>query len=218
MKKQLITLMTLVAVACTPLFAQTTASAPRTKIGYTNVDFILGQLPESKKIENELSITKAQLDKALQDKYKEFQEKLDNYNKNGTGMADVIKADKEKELQGLQTATQELQRNSETSLQTKYQQLIEPVLLKINNAIKSVGEANGFLYILNSDAGQNTTPILLYVGSEENNVSDLVFKELGVDPTKVAPEMPAAPSTAPKAAPKAAPSTVPKAGTTPPKK
>jgi len=215
MKKQLITLMMLVAMACTPLFAQTTASAPRTKIGYTNVDFILGQLPESKKIENELSITKAQLDKALQDKYKEFQEKLDNYNKNGTSMADVIRADKEKELQSLQTSTQELQRNSETSLQTKYQQLIEPVLLKINNAIKAVGEANGFLYILNSDAGQNTTPILLYVGSEENNVSDLVFKELGVDPTKVvAPETPAAPSPAPKAAP----STVPKAGTTPPKK
>ncbi len=205
MKKQLITLMLLFAVACTPLFAQTTASAP-TKIGYTNVDFILGQLPEAKKIENELSITKAQLDKALQDKYKEFQEKLDNYNKNAAGMADVIKADKEKELQGLQTSIQELQRNSETSLQNKYQQLIEPVLLKINTAIKAVGEANNYLYILNSDAGQNTTPILLFVGSEENNVSDLVFKELGVDPAKVAPETPTSPSTAPKA------------GTTPPKK
>ena len=213
MKKQLITLMMLFAVACTPLFAQTTASAPRTKIGYTNVDFILGQLPEAKKIENELSITKAQLDKALQDKYKEFQEKLDNYNKNASGMADVIRADKEKELQGLQTSIQELQRNSETSLQTKYQALIEPVLLKINTAIKAVGEANGYLYILNSDAGQNTTPILLYVGSEDNNVSDLVFKQLGVDPAKVAPETPTAPSTAPKAG-----TTPPKAGTTPPKK
>ena len=206
MKKQLIALVAVLAIACTPLFAQTTASTAPIKIGYTNVDFILGQLPEAKKIENELSITKAQLDKALQDKYKEFQEKLDNYNKNASGMADVIRADKEKELQSLQTSIQELQRNSENSLQTKYQQLIEPVLLKINEAIKAVGKANNYLYILNSDAGQNTTPILLYVGSEDNNVSDLVFKELGVDPAKVAPETPAAPATAPKA------------GTTPPKK
>ncbi|TDB63410.1 OmpH family outer membrane protein [Arundinibacter roseus] len=199
MKKQVIALMTVLAVACAPLFAQTTtpAAAP-TKIGYTNVDFILGKLPESKKIQNELEITKAQLDKALSDKYKEFQEKLDNYNKAAAGMADVLRTDKEKELQNLQNSIQELQRNSETSLQNKYQQLIEPVLTKINTAIQEVGKANNYLYILNSDAGANTTPILLYVGSEDNNVTDLVLKQLGVDPK--AGETPAAP--APATAPK----------------
>ncbi len=200
MKKQVIAIMAVLAVACPPLFAQTTtpAAAP-SKIGYTNVDFVLGKLPESKKISNELEITKAQLDKALQDKYKEFQEKLDNYNKNAAGMADVLKTDKEKELQNLQTSIQDLQRNSESSLQTKYQQLIEPVLGKINTAIQEVGKANNFLYILNSDAGANTTPILLYVGSEDNNVTDLVLKQLGVDPKAVEPAKPATiPAPAPK--------------------
>ncbi len=183
MKKQVIAIMAVLAVACTPLLAQTTpATTAPTKIGYTNVDFVLGKLPESKKIQNELEITKAQLDKALQDKYKEFQEKLDNYNKNAPNMADVLKTDKEKELQNLQTSIQDLQRNSETSLQGKYQTLIEPVLAKINTAIQEVGKANNYLYILNSDAGANTTPILLYVGSEDNNVTDLVLKQLGVDP------------------------------------
>lgn len=201
MKKQVIAIMAVLAVACTPLFAQTTtpAAAP-TKIGYTNVDFVLGKLPESKKISNELEITKAQLDKALQDKYKEFQEKLDNYNKNAANMADVLKTDKEKELQNLQTSIQDLQRNSESSLQNKYQQLIEPVLEKINVAIQDVGKANNFLYILNSDAGANTTPILLYVGSEDNNVTDLVLKQLGVDPKAVEPA--AKPATTPAPAPK----------------
>lgn len=191
MKKQVMALMAVLAVACTPLFAQTPATAP-TKIGYTNVDFVLGKLPESKKIQNELEITKAQLDKALQDKYKEFQEKLDNYNKNAPNMADVLKTDKEKELQNLQTSIQDLQRNSETSLQNKYQSLIEPVLAKINTAIQEVGKANNYLYILNSDAGANTTPILLYVGSEDNNVTDLVLKQMGVDPKAVEPAAPAA--------------------------
>lgn len=205
MKKQVIAMMMVFAVACTPLLAQTaTTAATPVKIGYTNVDFIVSKLPESKKIENELSITKAQLDKALQDKYKEFQEKLDNYNKNGASMADVLRTDKEKELQNLQNSIQELQRNSEASLQTKYQQLIEPVLTKINTAIQDVGKANGYTYILNSDAGQNTTPILLYVGSEDNNVTDMVLKQMGVDP---------------KATETPAPATTPKpAGTTPPKK
>lgn len=201
MKKQVIAIMAVLAVACTPLFAQTTtpAAAP-TKIGYTNVDFVLGKLPESKKIQNELEITKAQLDKALSDKYKEFQEKLDNYNKNAANMADVLRTDKEKELQNLQTSIQDLQRNSESSLQNKYQQLIEPVLEKINTAIQEVGKANNYLYILNSDAGANTTPILLYVGSEDNNVTDLVLKQLGVDPK--APEPAAKPANTPAPAPK----------------
>lgn len=209
MKKQVIAMMMVFALACTPLLAQTTTSATTpVKIGYTNVDFIVSKLPESKKIENELSITKAQLDKALQDKYKEFQEKLDNYNKNANGMADVLRTDKEKELQTMQTSIQELQRNSETSLQTKYQQLIEPVLTKVNTAIQEVGKANGYTYILNSDAGQNTTPILLYVGSEDNNVTDMVLKQMGVDPK--AAEAPAPAATKPAATKPAA--------TTPPKK
>ncbi|MPR34548.1 OmpH family outer membrane protein [Salmonirosea aquatica] len=204
MKKQLIALIAIFTIACAPLTAQTTSSGvPPTKIGYTNVDFILRQLPEAKKITDELSITGAQLDKALQDKQKEFQEKLDNYNKNASNMADVIRADKEKELQGLQTSIQELQRNSEASLQTKYQQLVEPVLLKINTAINAVGEANNYRYIVNSDAGLNTTPILLYIGSEDNNVTDMVLKQMGVDPK--ATEAPAPAATKP-------------AATTPPKK
>ena len=208
MKKQVIAMMMVFALACTPLLAQTTTSATTpVKIGYTNVDFIVSKLPESKKIENELSITKAQLDKALQDKYKEFQEKLDNYNKNANGMADVLRT--EKELQTMQTSIQELQRNSETSLQTKYQQLIEPVLTKVNTAIQEVGKANGYTYILNSDAGQNTTPILLYVGSEDNNVTDMVLKQMGVDPK-------AAEAPAPAATTK--PATTKPAATTPPKK
>jgi outer membrane protein len=77
--------------------------------------------------------------------------------------------------------------------------LIEPVLGKINTAIQEVGKANNFLYILNSDAGANTTPILLYVGSEDNNVTDLVLKQLGVDPKAVEPAKPATiPAPAPK--------------------
>ena len=209
MKKQVIAMMMVFALACTPLLAQTTTSATTSvKIGYTNVDFIVSKLPESKKIENELSITKAQLDKALQDKYKEFQEKLDNYNKNANGMADVLRTDKEKELQTMQTSIQELQRNSETSLQTKYQQLIEPVLTKVNTAIQEVGKANGYTYILNSDAGQNTTPILLYVGSEDNNVTDMVLKQMGVDPKAADAPAPAATK----------PATPKPAATTPPKK
>ncbi len=202
MKKQLIALIAVFALASTSLFAQTTASTSATKIGYTNVDFIVEAHPDSKKIQNEIEITKAQLDKALQDKYTEFQGKLDVYNKGASTMADVLRADKEKELQNLQTSIQDLQRNSERSLQEKLQKLMAPLMDKINTAIQEVGKANNYLYIMNSDAGPGTTPVLLYVGAEDNNVTDLVLKQMGVDPKAASA---ATPTTAPKPAAGAAP-------------
>ncbi len=204
MKKQLIALIAVFAFAGTSLFAQTTASTSPTKIGYTNVDFVVEAHPDSKKIQNEIEITKAQLDKALQDKYTEFQSKLDVYNKNASTMADVLRADKEKELQNLQSSIQDLQRNSENALQEKLSKLMVPLMDKINNAIQEVGKANDYLYIMNSDAGRGTTPVLLYVGSEDNNVTDLVLKQMGIDP-KAAAAPAAAPATTPKPAAGAAP-------------
>ena len=187
MKKTFFALVALIASFSSPLFAQTP-----TKIGYTDVDFILGKLPEAKTIQNELEVTRSQFEKTIGDKIKEFQDKLDKYQKTAQSMNDVLRADSEKELQNLQESIQTLRQNSEQSLMQKQQQLLFPVLDKINGAIQTVGKENGYLYIINSDSGQSANPILLYVGSEEFNVTDLVLKKLGVDPKAVEPAKPAA--------------------------
>lgn len=193
MKQKLMVFMVAMAMLSTPLLAQTTpAASGLTKIGYTNVDYVISKLPEAKVMQNQLEVTKAQLDKALGETYKEAQEKYEAYQKNGAQMTDVIRADKEKELSNLQTRMTEMQTNAQQSLQAKQQQLLEPILTKVNNAIQEVGKENGFLYILNMDAGANTTPIILYAGSEENNATPLIFKKLGVDPDKVEAAAPAA--------------------------
>ena len=119
------------------------ANAQSGKIGYTNVDYILNNLPDAKDIENKLKTEKAQYDKLLQDKITAFQTKYEDYQKNGATMSAVIRADREKELQSSQTAIQEFQQNSETALQQKQQQLLAPVLDKIDKTIKDVAKENG---------------------------------------------------------------------------
>lgn len=193
-----------VAIAAFALFSndiQAQTASP--KIGFTNVDIILNVLPDSKRIQNELQIYRQQLTKVLEDKNKEFQEKYQAYEKNVATWSEIIKADKEKELQGAQQSIQELQKNSEQDLQSKYQKLVTPVMTKINQAIEAIGKENGYTYILNQDAGANTTPIILYSGAEDNNVTNLVLKKLGVDPAAlVAPAKPAAkPAMTPAATP-----------------
>jgi outer membrane protein len=165
--------------------AQAINSASQPKIGYTNVDIVLSRLSESKVMQSQLEVTKAQLEKALNETIKEFQDKLAAYQKNAAQMTDVIRADKEKELESLQSRVQELRVTAEQSLQSKQQQLIKPIFEKINTAIQAVGKENGFVYIFNMNAGQGTTPFILFAASEENNVTNLILKKLGVDPDKI---------------------------------
>ncbi|NBB20290.1 OmpH family outer membrane protein [Runella sp. CRIBMP] len=179
-------------VAIVTLIGVETNAQQAPKIGWTNVDYILSVLPESKKIENELQIQQQQIQKAMQDKQKEFEDKYKAYEQNATKWSEIIRADKEKELSRLQTDFQDFQRTSQESLQKKQQQLIQPVLIKINTAIEAVGKENNYTYILNMDGGAQTTPIILFAGSDDLNVSNLVLKKLGVDPAEIEKQQKAA--------------------------
>lgn len=151
------------------------------KIGYTNVDYLVNLMPEGKGVEADLKTYREQLEAQYQNKVKEFQEKYAAYEKGASTMADVVRADKEKELQNMQAQIEEFQKNAEMSIQKKQGQLLEPLLDKVQKAINAVAEEHGYSYIFNSDAGYGTTPILLY-GPEKDNVSDLVLKQLGITP------------------------------------
>ncbi|KAA9353556.1 OmpH family outer membrane protein [Larkinella humicola] len=203
MKNKLIALAVTLLLGGSQVWAQaqqpatTAAPTASVKIGYTNMEYILQNMPESKDIQNQITIQRTQLEKNYQEMSKEFQDKLASYEKGQAQMSDLIKADKEKELQGLQQRIQEFQANSSTQLQTKYNQLVNPVMQKIQKNIDAVAKESGFTFIFNLDAGSGTIPVLLYA-PEENDVTELVFKKMGVAlPSKQAAAQPAAnPTTA----------------------
>lgn len=149
------------------------------RIGYTNVDYLISLHPDSKKIDTDLRLYRSQLDKEAENLGKEFREKYEGYEKGKSMMSEPTRASKEKDLMQLQERIQEFQRNAESDLQKKQLELLQPVLDKIQKAIDAVANENGFTYVLNSDAGMGTTPILLH-GPENDNISDLVLKKLGI--------------------------------------
>ncbi|GAB3722006.1 hypothetical protein GCM10027594_02610 [Hymenobacter agri] len=174
------------------------AQAPL-KIGYTDVQYVLAQMPESKQIESELKTYNSQLEAQLKSKYAEYQTKGEAYQKAAGTMTDVVKADKEKELQGLQQSIQEFQQSAQQSLQQKQQVLLKPALDKLQKNIDLVADENGFTYVFNSDGGGS--PLLLHA-PKDGDISDLVLKKMGITPGAAAPikSGPASPS-APAAAP-----------------
>jgi outer membrane protein len=199
-----------VALAAAALtFTTATASMAQTaaplKIGYTSVEYVLSQMPESKQIESQLKDYSTQLKNQLDAKQNDFRTKLEAYQKGGATMPDPVKADKEKELQNLQQSMQEFQQNAEASLQQKQQALLKPALDKLQKNIDAVADENGFTYILNSDGA---SPVLLH-GPKDGDVSDLILKKMGITPG-------AAPAAAPKVTTPATttPSAVPAASKT----
>ena len=191
--------LTLAAVLLTAgTLAATSAQAQAPlKIGYTDVQYVLAQMPESKQIESELKTYNTQLEAQLKSKYAEYQAKGEAYQKASGTMTDVVKADKEKELQGLQQSIQEFQQSAQQSAQQKQQTLLKPALDKLQKNIDAVAVENGFTYVFNSDGGGS--PLLLHA-PKDGDISDLVLKKMGITPGAAA---------AIKSGPTAAPAAVP---------
>ena len=153
------------------------------KIGFADVDYIFSQMPEAKQIDTELKSTQAQLKNQIDSRVQEFQKKLADYQANLNTMLDAVRQNTERELQQLQDNLQKLQQDAQATIDNKRAQLMEPVYQKVGKAIEDVARENGYTFIINQQIGG--LDVILY-GDENNDVSDLVLKKLGVTPKPAA--------------------------------
>lgn len=149
------------------------------KIGYTNADYILSLLPEAKQIDAELKAYEKQLQNQIQAKYKDLQAKVADYEKNVATYDELIRADKEQEITALQQSIQKFSQDAETSMGNKRNTLLKPAYEKIGTAIEQVAKENAYTHIFS--AGTPGFDVLLYA-REEDDVSNLILKKLGVTP------------------------------------
>ena len=149
------------------------------KIGYTNVEYILTFLPETKQVQSEVSAYGTQLQNQLQSKITDFQSKADVFQKSAATMTDLIRADKQEELQNLQASIQKFQTEAQTSIAQREADLFKPLFEKISNAIIVVSERENFTHVFS--AGVPGVDVLLYA-KPTDDISNLVLAELGIDP------------------------------------
>jgi outer membrane protein len=152
------------------------------KLGYANTEYILGQLPDAKKVETELQAHYGQLEAQLKSKAAEYEKKMKEYQENAGKWVDAVRADKETELQTLQAAFQKFQQDAEASYQKKHQDLMAPLYDKVGKAIAEVSKENGYSFVITLTAPGNGGNVLLYK-DPQFDVSNLVLKKLGVTPT-----------------------------------
>ena len=149
------------------------------KIGYTNLEYILSYLPETKQVQSEIQAFGTQLQNQVQSKYIELQSKVDAFQKTAATMTDIVRADKEQELQNLNTSAQKFEAEAQSAMQKKQQDLFKPLFEKISNAINVVSERESYSHVFS--AGVPGVDVLLYARPTDD-ISNLVLAELGIDP------------------------------------
>lgn len=173
----------LVVALFTTLFAVKVNAQTVQKIGTANLEYILSNMPETKKIEADLMAYEQQLRTQLESKGAEYQRKLDEYQKgvqSGLMPAAVI-ADKEKELMGMQQSIQEFEKAAQEDLQSKQQSMLDPILTKVRESINKVAAANNYTYIISTHVDYSGSEIILYSKDKEaNDISTLVLKDMGI--------------------------------------
>lgn len=160
------------------------AQNPVQKIGYADWDYIFSQMPDYKIIEAELKTHGTQLESQLKAKSQEFEAKYKAYQAMPATTSDIIRADKERELQTMQESIQKFQQDAQVSIQNKQDQLMNPVFTKVGKAIEDVAKEQGYSFILNPQL-IGGGDILLY-SDEKYDISDLVLKKMGITPQPAA--------------------------------
>ena len=144
------------------------------KFGYIDSQELLILMPERKAAEKEVQTFAKSLETQLSVMTAEYQESVQEYQAKESSYTDLIKQDKIAEITALEERIQAFQQNAQQSLQSKEQELLEPILNKARKAIEDVAEEGNFTYIFDKSAGS-----ILYAKNSENVLS-LVKKKLGL--------------------------------------
>lgn len=159
------------------LLCSTTAFAQQQpKFGYINMQEVVGLMPERATAQEQLKKLSDDYGSMIELMQVEWNNKYQELQKNASTYSDAIRQVKERELQDLQTRTEELYRTGNQELETTSNNLLAPIIEKAENAVKKVGKDNGFFIIFDESA----RPMAYYNADSLVNVLALVKKELGI--------------------------------------
>jgi len=147
------------------------------KYGHMNLGNLLELLPDTKKANDDLKIFADQLSAKDDSMVQTFQAKVQLFQKEyeAGGLTPVQGQQKEAELQKEQEALQKFEADANDMVSTKREELLRPILTKIDEAIKGVAKENGYAMIFDTSSGS------MLFANETDDVTPLVKARLGLN-------------------------------------
>ena len=167
-----LTLVLAMMLSCTTLFAQ--------KLGRINSQEVMLAMPETAEMQTKLQAVAKDWEENLELINVEFNNKLQEFQKNLNSMSDAARQIKEKDLNDLRQRGTEMQQMAQQDLARQEQELMTPIIEKAQNAIQPVSKAGGFTAIF------ETGSLVYFDETTLIDITPLVKKELGITETAAA--------------------------------
>lgn len=137
----------LMLMLCAPMavFAQ--------KFGHVDAQSVMQSLPEFIKARGDLEAQSKQYENDLKAMQDEIQRKSDDYDRTKSTMNATKQQETEAELQQLVQKYQQALQDNQQAFQKAQQEKLQPIMNKIMTAIKNVGKAGGYVYIMDVSGG-----------------------------------------------------------------
>ena len=123
------------------------------KFGHVNSQEIMQAMPEFAKARTEIEELTKQYEADLKSMQEEFQKKYEEFKKLPENTPDAIKQRRQQELQDMSQKIEQTYQDNQQALQKEQSDRLQAIHTKILDAIKSVGQSGGYVYIMDVTSG-----------------------------------------------------------------
>ena len=129
----------------------TTANA-QGKFGHVNIDEVIQAMPEFSKAQTELKTLSEQYEADLKSMQDEIQKKGEAFEKEKNNLPENIRQRREQEIQDMIQKYQQSYQDNQQALAKAQQEKMQAIQTKAFDAVKSIGESEGFVYIMQTNS------------------------------------------------------------------
>jgi outer membrane protein len=144
------------------------------KIGHINLQDLIKEMPELKKVQDSLSMIERQWETILKDGQSELERKYNEIQTNKTWPANIRQM-KEKDFEDARAKLEATNQKAQEDLQEKQASLQEPVYEKAKKVINEVAKELGYSTVINSTGGY-----VLLVSNSADDLMGPVKKKMGI--------------------------------------
>lgn len=177
--------LTVLSIILSLSFTSVLAQENHDKIGYVDQQLIIENMPEFKKLSQEITLKSQQYEKILKGKYDEYEAKSAALEKLAAAKSEqTILRDKLAELENLKKSYEDFETNAMSELRDYYSKKFTPIKQKVSEAIVFAGRQKGYSYVLRMDLnpdGGDFWPVVLYARDSTSNLSSEIMKNLGIN-------------------------------------
>jgi len=162
----------LFALLLLPTFA---VQAQSVKIGYVDPEVLIANMAEYRTVQQQIQQNYQEKQTALESMAQDLQEKVQKYQKQQPLLSEATRQQREQELRQLDGELQQAAARSDQELAQYEQQLMQPIIGKVETAINSIAQEKGLDIVLRA-------PMIVYVNeSTTTNIMLDVAKALGIE-------------------------------------